>query len=345
MTFSRLLANNRDARPRWLWWAMLILALVLALLPRRLFLPVKQTAQQAFAPGHYASAAVRERIDWLVSIAKRHLATVDDLSLAHEENSRLSADVRRLQAALLAAQAPQLPDDDVNHTSATDSLFDSVQPATPLLDWDVVEASVLGYRARAYLARQQMITGGEGAGFVPDNLVLEAAEAGDDDALILPDVLIDQGINARLADGQLAVAGRRVLGKLVEVGPEVSFVRRVNESGYRDLVQLATHDGQRLRLGPRGIVHGTGERLCRIRLVKSTEPVEVGDLVFAAGGEGLLEAHLAYGKVARVERSPGDVHWQIWMEPALPEETPEKVTVLRVQPNRVRLAAGDTSWE
>jgi len=301
---------------------------------------VKKIVQHVYAPGYSAGVAARDGLGWMTKRAERYLATADDLSEAREENKRLSARNRRLRAALLAARAELPTDGGADEVKSADGSLGLTQSSEPLLDWDVIEARVLGYRARAFLARTHLIAGGEDSGFMPENLVLEAVgdeDHGDD--LALTNALIDQGANARLESGQLALAGRGVWGKIVEVGPQISIVRRVNESGYRDLVQLATRDGQRIRLGPRGIVHGTGERWCRIQLVKTTEPVEVGDLVFAAGGEGLIEAHLSYGKVARVERSPGDVHWQIWMEPALPEEMSEKISVLRVQPNRNRVAA------
>ena len=79
---------------------------------------------------------------------------------------------------------------------------------------------------------------------------------------------------------------------------------RANDAGYRDLVQLAHPTGDRLRLGARGVLEGDGGRLCRLTRVAIGEPVEVGDLVFAADPAGLTDEavnrdraspHLLYG--------------------------------------------------
>ena len=96
----------------------------------------------------------------------------------------------------------------------------------------------------------------------------------------------------------------------------VSSVRRANAAGYRDLVQLARPNGDRLLAGPQGVLEGTGESLCRIKLIQTTESVSEGDLVLATGGEALLDAPLVYGRVVRIENRPGTRHWEIWMEPA-----------------------------
>ena len=92
------------------------------------------------------------------------------------------------------------------------------------------------------------------------------------------------------------LAGSRVWGKVADVGPHTCTVRRITDAGYRDLVQLATSREGRLHFSARGVLVGAGERLCKIELVETTEPVAVGDLVFTAD-DGVLQSPLLYGKI------------------------------------------------
>jgi cell shape-determining protein MreC len=89
------------------------------------------------------------------------------------------------------------------------------------------------------------------------------------------------------------------------------------------------------------MLEGTGRRLCRIRLVVTTEPVSDGDLVFTTTHQGLLPEPLLYGRVTRVERLAGSAHWQIWMQPAAAPELPETVSVLRARLNPNQRVASD----
>jgi hypothetical protein len=76
--------------------------------------------------------------------------------------------------------------------------------------------------------------------------------------------------------------------------------------------------------------------LARVRRVDVTEPVAVGDAVYAASDQGVLPQPLLYGFVVRVQRPVGAAHWEIWMKPALDGE-PESVVVLRAQINPARI--------
>ena len=114
-------------------------------------------------------------------------------------------------------------------------------------------------------------------------------------------------------------------------------MQRLTEPGYRDLVLLAVASGDRLRIGPKGVLEGNGEKLCRVSMIEITEPVSPGDLVLAAvAGAGDLPG--IYGRVTRAERRPGDAHWQIWMAPAVGAELPGEVDILRLRLNPERVA-------
>ena len=123
-------------------------------------------------------------------------------------------------------------------------------------------------------------------------------------------LVIDAGRDLGAEPGRVVLAGRRVWGKLATVGPHTSVVQRITDRGYRDTVQLARRDtgqlahreGEQLRLGPRGVLVGSGDPLCQIELVEATEPVSVGDEVCTAA-DGACRLSSMGGSFASSARS------------------------------------------
>ncbi len=144
----------------------------------------------------------------------------------------------------------------------------------------LLPARVLGQQAQAFLLTHDLLDVGRSQGAVPNALVIDE-----------PLPIVDQGRDASVKAGRLVLAGNRIWGKVAEVGPHTCTVRRITDSSYRDLVQLATPRGDRLQFSARGVLVGSGQRLCRIELVDATEPVAVGDLVFTAD-DGVLTSPL-----------------------------------------------------
>jgi len=192
----------------------------------------------------------------------------------------------------------------------------------PLLHARGIAARVLGQQAWAFLGRQKLLDHGQAAG-VP----LEAWVT----ALRRPHV-VDVGADMQIAAGQVAATPQAVWGRVVEVGPHTSVVRTVCDAGYRDLVRLGgSVSAAAASAGPQGILEGVGEPLARIRRVDVTAPVAVGDAVYTASQGGLLDEPLLCGRVARVERPVGAAFWEIWMEPAVPADEPQRVTILAAE--------------
>ncbi len=156
--------------------------------------------------------------------------------------------------------------------------------------------------------------------------------------------MIDVGRDERLEPDRLAIAGRRVWGKLASVGPLTSVVRLTTDPGYRDLVELAHRDGDRLQVSARGVLVGNGEKQCRIEMVDATAAVAVDDEVYTAT-DGAAPGPLLYGRIAKAEHIAGQPHWRLWLEPALGDREPRSVAVLRMDVNPARLAAVDKTRE
>jgi len=308
-----------DRMPAGIPWAagiVLALAVALALLPGAATGRIKTLQQTLLVPGQHAVMGV---VDWYQQHSA--LLTADTQSSAEVRSQREEIETLRrrnaqLQTALALATA-----------QAEDAQRATHESAAPLLAPKLLPARVLGRQARAFLAHMHTIAAGADDGVLPKAFVL-------DDAL----PLVDQGTSAGVDSGQLVLAGATVWGQVAALGARVSSVRTANAPGYRDLVQLARASGDRLIAGPQGVLEGTGERWCRIKLIQTTESVSEGDLVLATGGDALLDAPLVYGRVVRLESRPGEPHWEIWMEPAARAE-PRDVAVLQISLNEARLAA------
>jgi cell shape-determining protein MreC len=192
-----------------------------------------------------------------------------------------------------------------------------LQSTTPLVTARLVEARVIGRHLQSLLQHEATLDLGAAAGLKPGAWTLDATSC-----------LIDQGLDVDLRRGELVLAGRRVLGKVSATTGRTSRVQHPTDAGYRDLVQLAYRQGTRISLGPRGLLEGTGEPLCRVRMIPVTESVSIGDLLLAAGSEGVAAGGLLYGEVVCVERPAGATHWEVWMRPAVSGKWPDRVAVV-----------------
>jgi cell shape-determining protein MreC len=255
-----------------------------------------------------AVAAIASRIEAHDETLRRLARSEADRRKLEEQNGRLAAELAL--ARRQTAENQRGPDD------------------ARLLVAGLIPARLLGRQARDFLAGAGILDAGSRDGVRGEALVVGR-----------PKWLVDQGANCRLTPEDLLLAEGRVWGKIVEVGPQTSTVRTPCEAGFRDLVKLGAPpaDGRPPRLGPQGLLEGTGEPLARVGRVDVTEPVAVGDAVYTASDQGFLPQPLLYGFVVRVGRPVGAAHWEIWMKPAV-EDEPDRVFVLRpeINPARVR---------
>jgi cell shape-determining protein MreC len=291
----------------------------LMLLSERHAEAVKGIVAEALRPGQRGMLRVRSWADWGV---RRVTAQLDlDAELAESERRRewLEEENRRLSVELMAERSrlsgePTRPGDGAER---------------PLLSARCVEARVLGHQAQAFLSDRRILDVGSRDGVRRDALVIDS-----------PASLIDLGRIAGVEPDQLVLSQGRVWGKIVHVGPQTSTVLTIAEAGYRGMVRLADPGSGNgpPRLGPQGILEGTGEPLARIRLVEVTEPVSVGDAVYATDGGGILPEPPLCGHVVRVEQPVGAAHWEIWMEPAVGSVEPQHVAVVRPELNPTRIA-------
>ncbi len=301
------MANFDRSRPKWritpsaaLLAGVLLAAMGLSFLPPNLVQSLRAAWREALFPTQRTVIAASNvaTVAWAKLPFARN--TLPD-NQSQQKIAELSEQLDRLKTQLLLQGAT---------ADSSGSAGDGEDEAAPLLRPQLIPAHVLGQQAQAFLLAHDLLDVGRSQGAQPNALVIDDAPP-----------LIDQGRDASIQAGRLVLAGNRVWGKVAEVGPHTCTVRRITDSSYRDLVQLATPRDGRLQFSVRGVLVGAGQHLCKIELVCATEPVAVGDLVFTAD-DGVLSSPLLYGKVVRVDRKPGDAHWQIWMEPAVKPTSP-----------------------
>ena len=290
----------------------LALAVGAACLPNTVSRQFKDRGRLLLAPGQRIAWAALKSL-WRWGLVWQHRGDTG------EELVALRDQVRRLEE-LNAALRARAARNDFNISAKTE------QPL-PLLDTRAVQTRVLGQQARSFLQHLAVVTAPDASQLLPESLAIDAGA-----------VLIDQGDNASLTASNLAIAGGRVWGKLVEVGPQTATVRRLTSLGYRGLVQIVNEQNGAGRPVARGVLEGSGDAVCCIRMVDATSPVAIGDLVLAAEEAGIIDAPLVYGRIARTALEPGAAHWQIWMTPAVAEEVPTTLTVLQPAIHDERLA-------
>jgi cell shape-determining protein MreC len=300
--------------------------------------------RRALLPGQRVAGNITHQLGGAAQQVADLTSETESLQTLRRRIDRLEATNRSLQTALLLQSAVRLnadrampshdgtvaiPTTDSNPLAGTAQASATLPMTTTpaLLDWEVIRARVLGLQARAFLAQRGILDAGSQAGLDPEALVLDGANP----------THIDLGQAIGIKSGQLALAGRTVIGKLEQVGPWTSTVRPIRSPGYRDLVQVVRRDGDQLHFGPRGLWEGTGQSHGRIRLIAITEAVEPGDLVVAASQQGITDVAALYGTVEEVRRVEGSGHWEISVRPAATAVWPSEVGVLcpRVDPRRI----------
>jgi cell shape-determining protein MreC len=318
----------RFIAPNYVFVAIEVVAIGLSFAPRTATQPARDAWREALRPG---LAALGGTADWIGNRWAEFRCGDAKLPEAERKITALNDQVRLLQTQLLLAQSDRAP----GRKSTTGEKLPS-DASQPLLVSQTISARVLGRQAQMFLPPRELLNIGKAQGAKPRALVVDDSDEGNN---VGASPLLDEGRDAAVQPGRLVVAGSRVWGKVAETGLHTSTVQRVTDVGYRDLVQLARERDGKLQFTGRGMLMGRGESLCKVEMVESNVAVTVGDLVFTAD-DGVLDAPLVYGRVARVARKSGGSQWEIWMEPAIDkQQTPSRVAVLKMELNPARFAS------
>lgn len=312
--------------PRYVLFAFLIAALALSLSSSRVASPARNVWREALHPGLQAITALDDLIDrWYENLLA---APQRELNASRQQVAALTEQLRQRDLQL------QLAHSNLANTSDNANQSSPAPNLPPLVNCRTVSARVLGQQPQFFLARQDLIDLGRSSGISAKSLII------DDTRSAVDHPLLDAGSDAALEPEHLVVSGRSVWGKVAEVGQHTSTVLRITDAGYRDVVQLASPRNGRLQFIARGVLTGAGDaRSCKIELVNTSEPVNVGDQVFSVD-DGVLNGPLWYGRVIKAEKKAVAAYWEIWMQPAVAaDHPPNRVAVLQMELNPARVAA------
>ena len=143
--------------------------------------------------------------------------------------------------------------------------------------------------------------------------------------------------------GQKVAHGTAVIGRISDVTQWVGVVQPVTHEEFSSAVQLVKLKDHGASFGAKGLLEGTGDRLCRVTGIPYTEAVSVGDEVFSADIQGVNGPRLYYGQVVHAEFSAGG-QWDIHVAPAFQVESLEEVAVVqqRLDANRTQQTSRST---
>ncbi|HXG25347.1 MAG TPA: rod shape-determining protein MreC [Candidatus Binatia bacterium] len=143
-------------------------------------------------------------------------------------------------------------------------------------------------------------------------------------------VVIDRGEDHDLEVGDIVISrGGALVGRIVEVGPSISYVVLISDPTLTVIGQLST-------AGVTGKVTGTGQDRGELIMVDvdATAEVTVGEEVFTAGielGGGIRSPYpkgLLIGQVVDVESDPNEVVQTVVLQPAAPLDRLEYLLVI-----------------
>ncbi len=325
MTFDAPHRRSDGYEPRpsrtavWCRIAVLTLVLGCTLLPAPVSAPIERAWFAALEPGLRVLSGLAQRgqqlrADWL-----DRQATSETLAALRVR----VAELERLNRRLLSQREGRTRPDATADVAA--------RPLRPLLSPLLVEARLIGPLGRSFLARHSIIALDAATDLSPEALVLDASPA-----------ILDAGVDQGVGEDDLVFAAHHVVGKVRHAGRRCCRIARANEKGYRDVVYLAAADDPQRRHG-RGVLEGTGDPLCRLRLVDVTQPAQQGDLVCAAAADGVIDTPLVYGQIVRLERQEGAAYWDIWVEPRVTTSASNRIVVLGAKLNDLRVAGEITS--
>lgn len=281
--------------------------------------PIRTHLRDGLQPGLTAlDRAVHSTRDAVADWSSDSTAVGD----AHVEDSasRTQLSIRQLAAAN-ARLTEQLAND---AESGTSPYRGATSP--PLVLTGLVEARVLGKETAAAWRSGWLLNRGTKRGVEESALVV-----GDEAPLL------DVGRDTKLEPGFSVFAGRTVVGRIRAAGRWSSTLELLTSAGFRGHAQLIRKTDAGYAFGATGVIEGTGTGGCKLKMIASAEPVEIGDSVYTVSNGGDFPFPMYYGRVTAAKLHATATHWDIDVEPAARNMRLRVVQVLRKRLNPLRV--------
>ncbi|HXG66211.1 MAG TPA: rod shape-determining protein MreC [Blastocatellia bacterium] len=137
-------------------------------------------------------------------------------------------------------------------------------------------------------------------------------------------LVIDRGSLDGVKKNMPVVTGLGIVGRVIAVGPNHSVVQAITDkhAGVGGMLQRSRAMGE---------VRGMDNALCELQSIRTTEKVEVGDVVVTTGLDRIYPKGLVIGAVERIENDPNAPWHKIIVNPAARIDRVEQVLVLLVE--------------
>ncbi|MBE0537059.1 MAG: rod shape-determining protein MreC [Phycisphaerae bacterium] len=146
------------------------------------------------------------------------------------------------------------------------------------------------------------------------------------------EIIVNEGSDAGLKVGQLVLCGKQsgVIGSISEVREGTATVQLVTDSGHTLMVAV-WREGRENYIS--GKMVGNGKDACKIPLLSREYDIRVGDTVFAAPRQGLLDTPIIIGEVAAVVNDQNrPLLWDITVRPIFDRQSLSEVVVIVMNP-------------
>ena len=134
-------------------------------------------------------------------------------------------------------------------------------------------------------------------------------------------VQIDKGSSSGLTVGMPVTSSAGVIGQIVECGATSSTVRLITDENSSVSAMVQSSRAQ-------GMLQGSATGSVSLELIRSSQTVNIGDVVVTSGLGGVFPKGLPLGKVTSVENNPGSLYLNVVVDPFAHTEGFEEVLVI-----------------
>lgn len=135
-------------------------------------------------------------------------------------------------------------------------------------------------------------------------------------------ILIDKGEIDGLKKDMIAITPSGLVGRVYQVMPETARVVLITDRSSSLAVRI-------LRTRDEGILEGTGTDLCRLKYIRQSIELKVGDVLLSSGLDGIFPEGLTIGAVSRVERKGSGFFQEVEVTPATDLSRLEEIIIVK----------------